>query len=151
MRCTGRVDWVTKLALLEGYRRRDGMDWDDPRLSAVDIQWSDIDPARGLAVRMRAAGRVTSLVTADEVTAAAVEPPTDTRAWFRGQCVSRYPGQVRAASWDSVVFEPATGSRSLRRVQMPEPLKGSREDIGALLDSVSDVDDLLAHLVSPGD
>ncbi|QDO88765.1 proteasome accessory factor PafA2 [Ornithinimicrobium ciconiae] len=151
MRCAGRVDWVTKLALLEGYRRRDGLEWDDARLSAIDIQWSDIDPARGLAARMRQAGRIQTLVTSTEVATAVVEPPEQTRAWFRGQCVSRYPGQVRAASWDSVVFEPAQGSRSLRRVQMPEPLKGTRADIGALLDSVSGVDDLLTHLVSPGD
>lgn len=148
MRCVGRVDWVTKLAVLQGYRRRDGLEWNDPRLAAIDIQWSDIDPARGLAARMRASGRLTTLVSPADVTRAVVSPPEDTRAWFRGQCISRFAGQVRAASWDSVVFEPAQGRRELRRVQLPEPLKGTREDIGALLDSVSGVDDLLAHLVS---
>ncbi|WP_269762046.1 depupylase/deamidase Dop [Ornithinimicrobium cryptoxanthini] len=149
LRCAGRVDWATKLAVLEGYRRRDGLQWDDPRLAAIDIQWSDIDPARGLAARMRASGRLTNLVTPDEVAAAVINPPEGTRAWFRGQCVSRFTGQVRAASWDSVVFEPATGQRGLRRVQLPEPELGSRADIGALLDSVEGVEDLLAHLVSP--
>lgn len=149
-RCVGRVDWVTKQTLLGGYRRRDGLSWDDPRLAAIDIQYSDIDPARGLAARMRASGRLTTLVDPDTVAAAVTDPPEETRAWFRGQCVSRFPGQVRAASWDSVVFEPARGSHDLRRVQLPEPLAGSRSDIGALLDSVADVDDLLAHLVAPG-
>ena len=149
LRCAGRVDWATKLAVLEGYRRRDGLQWDDSRLAAIDIQWSDIDPARGLAARMRASGRLTTLVTPDEVAAAVINPPEGTRAWFRGQCVSRFTGQVRAASWDSVVFEPAAGQRGLRRVQLPEPELGSRADIGALLDSVEGVDDLLAHLVSP--
>ncbi|WP_109471362.1 depupylase/deamidase Dop [Ornithinimicrobium cavernae] len=150
-RCVGRVDWVTKLAVLEGYRRRDGLEWGDPRLSAIDIQWSDLDPARGLAARMRASGRLVTVVTPEEVAAAVVDPPVETRAWFRGQCVSRYAGQVRAASWDSVVFEPAPGRRDLRRVQLPEPLRGSRADIGELLDSVGDVDDLLAHLVTGED
>ena len=149
LRCAGRVDWATKLAVLEGYRRRDGLQWSDSRLAAVDIQWSDIDPARGLAARMRASGRLASLVSPDDVAAAVIAPPEGTRAWFRGQCVSRFPGQVRAASWDSVVFEPAQGQRSLRRVQLPEPELGSRADMGALLDSVEGVDDLLTHLVSP--
>ncbi|WP_281497245.1 depupylase/deamidase Dop [Ornithinimicrobium sp. F0845] len=150
MRCVGRVDWVTKLALLDGYRRRDGLEWGDPRLSAIDIQWSDLEPSRGLAARMRASGRLETLVSDEEVRAAMVEPPEETRAWFRGQCVSRFAGQVRAASWDSVVFEPAAGGRELRRVQLPEPLRGSREDIESLLDAVTGVDDLLAHLVSRG-
>jgi proteasome accessory factor A len=148
MRCVGTLDWVTKLAVLDGYRRRDSLAWDHPRLAAIDIQWSDIDPARGLAARMRAAGRLTTLVTAEEVAAAVVEPPEGTRAWFRGRCVSRFVGKVRAASWDSVVFEPTPGSRELRRVQLPEPEKGSRSDIGELLESSDGVDDLLAHLVS---
>ena len=150
-RCVGRVDWVTKQAVLEGYRRRDGLEWGDPRLSAIDIQWADLDPARGLAARMRASGRVVSLSTPAQVAAAVAEPPEGTRAWFRGQCVSRFAGAVRAASWDSVVFEPAAGNKGLRRVQMPEPLKGSREDIGALLDSVAGVDDLLSALVTGED
>lgn len=149
-RCVGRVDWVTKHALLDGYRRRDGLEWGDPRLAAIDIQWSDLDPGRGLAARMRASGRLVSLASPEEVAAAVTDPPEETRAWFRGQCVSRYPGAVRAASWDSVVFEPAPGRKGLRRVQLPEPLKGSRADIGALLDSVAGVDDLLAHLVTGG-
>ncbi|HLS46573.1 MAG TPA: depupylase/deamidase Dop [Ornithinicoccus sp.] len=148
MRCVGTLDWVTKLAVLEGYRRRDALEWGDHRLTAVDIQWSDIDPARGLAARMRASGRLATVVTPEEVASAVLQPPEGTRAWFRGQCVRRFVGQVRAASWDSVVFEPAAGTRELRRVQLPEPEKGSRDDIGALLDSVDDVDALLAHLVS---
>ncbi|WP_114906404.1 depupylase/deamidase Dop [Ornithinimicrobium murale] len=150
-RCVGRVDWVTKQALLEGYRRRDGMEWGDPRLTAIDIQWSDLDPSRGLAARMRASGRLVSLVTPEEVAEAVIRPPQETRAWFRGECISRFAGSVRAASWDSVVFEPARGTKGLRRVQMPEPLKGSMEDIGPLLESVTDVDDLLGHLVAGED
>ncbi len=97
---------------------------------------------------MRASGRLVSLVSAEEVAAAVQHPPEQTRAWFRGQCVSRFVGQVRAASWDSVVFEPAEGQRELRRVQLPEPLRGSRADIGALLDSAADVDSLLAALAT---
>lgn len=145
MGCTGLLDWVTKYALLQGYRDRDGMGWEDPRLAAIDIQWSDVDPARGLGVRMRAAGRLRSLVAEEAVRAAVTDPPDDTRAFFRGRCVSRYAGQVRAASWDSVVFAagPAGG---LRRVELPEPLLGTRATHGDLLAGAADPDALLAAL-----
>jgi proteasome accessory factor A len=29
----GELDWVAKLKLLEQYRQRDGLDWDDAKLS----------------------------------------------------------------------------------------------------------------------
>ncbi len=36
------LDWVAKLELLEGYRSRDGLAWDHPRLQLVDLQYSDV-------------------------------------------------------------------------------------------------------------
>jgi proteasome accessory factor PafA2 len=37
-RLSGQLDWVTKLEILEAYRARDGLGWDDARLQLVDIQ-----------------------------------------------------------------------------------------------------------------
>ncbi len=54
-----QVDWVAKLQLLEAYRDRHGLGWDDPRLAAVDLQYHDLRPG-ALPVRPsghRAAGR----------------------------------------------------------------------------------------------
>ncbi len=62
MSAADRVDWVAKLGLLRAYRDRGGLAWDDPKLALIDIQYSDIDPTRGLALRMRASGRLRSLV-----------------------------------------------------------------------------------------
>lgn len=146
MSCTAEVDWVAKLALLQAYRDRDGLGWEDPRLRAIDIQYSDVDPARGLGVRMRASGRLTSLVDDAAVAEAVARPPEDTRAFFRGECVRRYQGEVRAASWDSVVF--AVDDRTLRRVSLPEPLLGARADSGGLLDRCDTAASLLEALAS---
>ncbi len=148
MSASAQVDWVAKLALLQGFRERDGLTWDDPRLRLVDIQYSDVDPARGLATRLRTAGRIESLVSAEEVSRAVSTPPEDTRAWFRGECVRRYAAHVRAASWDSVVF--AAEGRALRRVALPEPLQGTRSQVGDLLDRHPDVASLLSELASTG-
>ena len=105
MRCADRLDWPAKLRLLEGYRARDGLSWGDSRLHLVDLQYSDVRPEKGLYNRLVARGSMQRLLTDDEVTRAMTSPPSDTRAFFRGECVRRYPAQVAAASWDSVVFD----------------------------------------------
>ena len=52
MQLSRELDWVAKLELLEGYRTRDGLDWDAPRLQLVDLQYSDVRPDRGLYNRL---------------------------------------------------------------------------------------------------
>jgi proteasome accessory factor A len=143
--CAHEVEWLAKLRLLEGMRRRENLAWDHPRLAAVDLQWSDVRPERGLYHRLAAAGAVERLVADDEVAAAVRRPPEDTRAYFRGEAVSRYPGQVAAASWDSVVFD-VPGLASLRRVPMRDPLRGTRGHVGRLLDENPDAGALLTAL-----
>src|SRR5699024_2022586 len=93
------VDWVAKLSVLEGYRERDALGWGDPRLRAIDIQWSDVRADRGLAHRLAATGRVEVLVPEAEAAAAMDAAPEDTRAWFRGACLRKFPESVVAASW----------------------------------------------------
>ena len=149
MEARREVDWVAKLAVLEGYRERDSLGWGDPRLKAVDLQWSDVRADRGLAHRLVATGRVEVLVDEADVVAAVEEPPTDTRAWFRGQCLRRFPDAVVAASWDSVIFDVA-GQRTLQRVPMLEPLKGTEEGVGDLVRAAPDAASLLAALAAVG-
>ncbi|MDO5712360.1 MAG: proteasome accessory factor PafA2 family protein, partial [Micrococcales bacterium] len=55
------VEWVAKRELLEGFRARDGLAWDDPRLVLVDLQWSHGTPGKGLARRLEARGRLERL------------------------------------------------------------------------------------------
>ena len=76
------------------------------------------------------------LLTDDEVTRAMASPPADTRAFFRGECLRRYPAQVAAASWDSVVFD--LGRENLVRIPTMEPLRGTREHVGALFEASAD-------------
>jgi proteasome accessory factor A len=147
MSCADRVDWVAKLQLLENYRQRDGLAWDDHRLQAIDIQWADVRPEKGLVHRLRDRGRVQQLVTYEQVRAAQGTPPEDTRAWFRGTCVRRFSDQIFSASWDSVVFD-VPGHANLQRVPILEPERGTRSQVGDLLDGSPDVRTLLAALAS---
>ncbi|HVD64001.1 MAG TPA: depupylase/deamidase Dop [Lapillicoccus sp.] len=143
--CAAELDWVAKLQVLDGFRERDGLDWSDPRLRAVDIQWSDVRPEKGLFRRLAARGRMTTLVDPVAVEAAVTTPPEDTRAWFRGTCLDRFPTQIAAASWDSVIFD-VPGRQALQRVPMLEPERGTKAHVGAILDRSPDVTTLLREL-----
>ncbi len=143
--CAREVEWVAKLRLLEGLRSRDRLAWDDPRLAAMDIQWSDVRPERGIYHRLAAAGAVERLVGDEEVDRAVAEPPEDTRAYFRGTVVRRFPDEVRAASWDSVVLD-VPDFPALRRVPLRDPSRGTRAHVGALLAECPDARTLVERL-----
>jgi proteasome accessory factor A len=139
------LDWPAKLALLEGYRSRDGLDWSHPKLALVDLQYHDLRPARSLYQRLVDSGRMKRLVTDAQVAAAVVDPPEDTRAYFRGRCLAQYAEHIAAASWDSVIFD-IPGREALQRVPTLEPLRGTRAHVGRLLEESPTALDLLARL-----
>ncbi len=146
--CAGELDWVAKLRLLTQYRDRDGLDWSDAKLALVDLQYSDIRPEKGLYHRLLAAGRMERLVDEYLVESAVTEPPTDTRAYFRGRCLAKFPDQVAAASWDSVIFDLA-GREPLQRIPTLDPLRGTEKHVAALLDRCADARELVAALTGP--
>lgn len=127
------VDWCAKLALMEGYRRRDELSWTDPRLALIDLQYSDMRPERGLAYQLERRGSLARMVSDDEVAHAVARPPRDTRAFFRGECMRRYPDNIAAAAWDSVVFD-LPESETLLRVPTMEPTRGTAAHVEHLLD-----------------
>ena len=128
------LDWVAKLALLERYRERDGLDWDHAKLHLVDLQYHDVRLHKGLYHQLVRTGRMKRLLTDAQVQAAVTEPPHDTRAYFRGKCLERFSADVAAASWDSVIFD-LPGHESLQRIPTMEPLRGTEEHVGALFES----------------
>jgi proteasome accessory factor A len=147
MDCAREIDWVAKLTLLQGYRDRDGLEWSDHRLKAIDIQWSDIRPEKGLFHRLLQRGRIERLVDDAAVEAAMTNPPEDTRAYFRGRCLDKYGSEIAAASWDSLIFD-VPGQTALQRVPMLEPLRGTREGVGDLIDRSPDASALLRELAA---
>ena len=108
------------------------------------------DLARAAGVSKQAAGQIVRLVSDEQVRAAVTTPPEDTRAWFRGECLRRYAAQVVSASWDSVVVE-VPGQTSLQRIPMPEPLRGTRAQVAAVLDRSPDIATLLRELARSDD
>jgi proteasome accessory factor A len=139
-----QLDWVAKQRVLQAYRDRDGLEWGDPKLRAIDLQYHDVRRDRGLYYRLEASGKVERLTTDEEVDAAIDDPPEDTRAYFRGRCIARYPDAIAAASWDSLIVD--TGADALQRIPMREPLRGTKEHVEELLAQAEDAAALVARL-----
>ena len=146
MQLSRELDWVAKYRLLDGYRERDGLDWSDAKLRLIDLQYHDVRRDKGLYHRLVSTGQVERLVSDEDVERAIMEPPEDTRAYFRGRCISRYPDAIAAASWDSIIFD--TGAEALQRVPMREPLRGTREHVDRLFEEAADAAALVEMLRS---
>ncbi|MET0577872.1 MAG: depupylase/deamidase Dop [Ilumatobacteraceae bacterium] len=136
------VDWVAKKRLVDGYAERHDIAPGSARLKAIDLQYHDLRPERGLAAR---AGLDTIIDQAD-VEASITRPPTSTRAYFRGRCLAKYPDEIVAANWDSIVFD--VGREPLRRVPMMEPLRGTADHVARLIDESDTAVQLLDRLGS---
>ncbi len=135
-----QVDWVAKWRLVSGLAERHDLRPGDARLKAIDLQYHDLRPERCLATRVG----LERLVDPEDVTAAMTNPPKTTRAYFRGRCLEKYPDEIVAANWDSLVFD--IGSDPLRRVPMMEPLRGTADHVASVIDQSATATELLDRL-----
>ncbi|NED68016.1 proteasome accessory factor PafA2, partial [Streptomyces sp. SID10244] len=87
MECADILDWPAKLRILEGFRQREGLGWSAPRLQLIDLQYSDVRLDKGLYNRLVARGSMKRLVDENDVMRAINQPPDNTRAYFRGECL----------------------------------------------------------------
>ena len=135
-----QVDWVAKRRIVRAYAQRHQARPDDARLKALDLQYHDLRPDKCLARKVGLDVLTTSAAVHDAMT----NPPLTTRAYFRGRCLAKWPGQIVAANWDSLVFD--VGRDPLRRVPMMEPLRGTADSVARLIDESDTPAELLARL-----
>jgi proteasome accessory factor A len=146
MSLSADLDWVAKLSLLEAYRERDGLPWDHPKLRLIDLQYHEVRRERSLYWKLIDSGKITRLVTDLEIEHAVHNPPEDTRAYFRGECLRRFSSRIAAASWDSLIFD--IGDDALRKVPTMDPVRGTRSLVGGLLEDCPDAAQLVKALSS---
>ncbi len=139
-----RIDWVMKLALIEGFMERKKLDWDAPQVQMLDLQYHDLRPDKGLYSMLERQGRAERIATDEEILAAIRKPPEDTRAYFRGECLRRYGSAVFGVNWDSISF--SVDEEPIKRILMIEPLKGSKAHVQELLEKSPTAADLVKNL-----
>jgi proteasome accessory factor A len=144
MELDSKIDWVIKKRLIESYMSRKGLQWDDSQVQMLDLQYHDSRPDKGLYYLLERQGKVERIVTDEEIQHAVYHPPRDTRAYFRGECLRRYPHEIFGVNWDSISF--GLDDESIKRVMMAEPLKGTSEYVEELLDRSETAKALLENM-----
>lgn len=97
------LDWTAKYALIKGYLDR-GVSITNPKLALIDLQYTDIDPAKSLYHALVHKGRMQTLASEDEINAAVAHPPEQSRAWTRGRMIERFADELVAANWQELHF-----------------------------------------------
>ena len=105
----GSLDWVTKLSLLEQFRAEENLEWSDPWLPSLDLEYHNVNPERGLFLGLEAEGQVKRLCDEDDILRAMSEGPFDTRGGIRGLCVKRFGGEIQSVQWERIQFKPESG------------------------------------------
>ena len=103
----GGVDWVSKKWLLDAFRASENLTWKDPWLQSLDLEYHNIDPARGLFFGLRPAKRIGEWNNLVRQKDAARTPPVDTRASGRAKAVAAFrKGNLPyVINWDSIACE----------------------------------------------
>ncbi len=103
----GGVDWISKEFLLREFMAAENLTWHDPWLQSLDLEYHNINPARGLFFGLEPAKRIgewNNLVRQKDVTHT---PPADTRAAGRARAVAAFRKERRpyVINWDSIACE----------------------------------------------
>ena len=138
------LDWVAKHQMIQSYMERKQCSWKDPRIALLDLQYHDMRPDKGLYYTLERGNRIDRLLQDSDIERAQVEPPVNTRAYFRGTCLKRFAEKVYGMSWTSVLLDQ--GNDTIKRIPLMDPYRGTQALTNDLLDGVSTVDQLLAKL-----
>ncbi|PRA06766.1 proteasome accessory factor PafA2 [Arthrobacter sp. MYb229] len=145
LEAAAQVDWVAKYKLMKSFTERHSVGFDDARVALMDLQWADLRLDKGLYYRMASRGLIETIFSQAEINAAVDHPPEDTRAYLRGMTLQRYAPYVVAANWDVLSFS-VPGARKVSRFHMPEPLAGSRAQVGELFDAELEIAEFIEQL-----
>ena len=103
----GGVDWITKKWLLETFMESENLQWDDPWLQSLDLEYHNIDPARGLFFGVKPGKRIAEWNNGVRRPEAMHVPPANTRAAGRARAVAHFQRSDRpyVINWDSIAFD----------------------------------------------
>jgi proteasome accessory factor A len=113
-----RVDWMAKKMLLEAMQVEEKLLWSDPWLQAIDLEYHNVDPEKGLYYELVRQGAMRRVVSEAQIREAIFDPPLTTRAFFRGRSVARFSDRIESIQWDEISFHDDAGGC---RVRLPEP------------------------------
>lgn len=149
------LDWVAKYRLIKGFIDR-GAALDNPKLALIDLQYTDIDPAKSLYHALIRKGQMRTLVSQEDIDAAAITPPADSRAYFRGRVTEKFGQDVIATNWQMVslrehqITKGVDTTAHLAHVRIDDVEGFTQAAVGGLIESASSVATLIKGLEEQG-
>ena len=116
-----RLDWVTKLWLLDTFMREERIGWDDPWLASLDLEYHNVNAERGLFLGLEAEGKAWRMTTEADIERALSVGPHDTRGGLRGLCVRRFPDQIKSMQWERIQFSGGLIPKTLEMGDLFDP------------------------------
>ena len=124
-RLVGKLDWVTKQWLLETFMQEERVEWNDPWLASLDLEYHNVNAERGLFLGLEAEGKAWRLTTEKDIEQALSAGPRDTRGGLRGLCVRRFSDQIKSMQWERIGFSGGLRSKMLEMGNLFDPLEVS--------------------------
>jgi proteasome accessory factor A len=127
-------DWVLKYHLIERLREKQQLELGDPKAQLIDLNYHDVDPARGLYFKLQQRGLTERLVTDQAVEKAMTKAPQTTRARLRGAFVKRAQERRRDFTVDWVHLK--LNDQAQKTILMKDPFVSHDERVEQLIDSL---------------
>ncbi len=103
----GGVDWISKKWLLDMFREKEGISWQDPWMQSLDLEYHNLNQSTGLFFGLRPAKTIGEFNDSARKIETMRVPPQTTRARGRGEAVAYFQtsGRPYIINWDSVAFD----------------------------------------------
>ncbi len=118
MRTRDRCDWAAKRFLLDAFRDAEGLEWSDPWLQSLDLEYHNVCRESGLYYELMRGGQMRRVVSEEAIHHALFHPPETTRAFFRGRAIAKFDTQISSLRWDEITFGEDADAFS---VELPHP------------------------------
>jgi proteasome accessory factor A len=129
-----RIDWVTKLDILDRYCEKNDVGLDSAKCLAIDLQYHDINPDRGIFNKLVAHGSARSLIDGREIHDAKSTAPSTTRAHLRGEFIRQAKAKSRDFTVDWVHLK--LNEQIQRTVVCKDPFASTDERVDRLIASL---------------
>jgi Pup amidohydrolase len=142
-----KIDWVIKKDLLDRYIEKRGWHYKSPQIMMMSIKYHDIDPKDGLFNILEREGRVTRIISDDsDIQKFIIDPPEDTRAYFRSKCLKQYREYISGLNWDILRFDTTEGK--IKVVPLMNPLTGTKNMVHTLFERKLDIKDFIREITT---
>lgn len=137
MQLNRKIDWVIKKSFLEDRMRKKKISWDNPVTRELSIRYHDISREEGIFYVLQNEGLVERLIDDQAAYQFLTNPPSDSRAYFRGKSIEKFSNQIEGVDWQVIEFTAG------HLVILPDPLKMDKNEVGDIIEQSTSVREML--------